>query len=53
MSLFLGTKKNEAEGHQLSQLLGICQETSNISAASLLDITEDQFNENCLLALKE
>ena len=53
MSLFLGNKKNEGEGHQLSQLLGICQEISNISAASLLDITEDQFNENCLLALKE
>ena len=53
MNLFLGAKKNEAEGHQLSQLLGICQETSNISAASLLDVSEEQFNKNCLLALKE
>ena len=53
MSLFLGNKKNEGEGHQLTQLIGICQEITNISANSLLDITEEEFNKNCLLALKE
>ena len=53
MSLILGNKKNEGEGHQLIQLIGICLEITNISANSLLDITEEEFNKNCLLALKE
>ena len=53
MSLILGNKKNEGEGRRLIQLIGICLEITNISANSLLDITEEEFNKNCLLALKE
>ena len=53
MKLFLGDKKNKAEGHQLSQLIGICIQISEISASSLFDITDKEFKENCLLASKE
>ena len=51
MKLFLGDKKNKAEGHQLSQLIGICTQISEISANTLFDITEEEFNTNCYLAL--
>ena len=53
MQLFLGDKRNKAEGHQLSQLIGICIQISEISAHTLFDITEEEFNKNCLLASKE
>ena len=53
MKLFLGNKKNKAEGHQLSQLIGICIQISEISANILFDITDEEFNKNCLLALKD
>ena len=53
MKLFLGDKKNKSEGHQLSQLLGISTQIKNISSSSLLDISEEEFKNNCLLALQE
>ena len=49
MKLFLGEKKNKSEGHQLSQLLGICMQISEINANSFFDITEEEFHQNCLL----
>ena len=53
IKLFLGDKKNKVEGHQLSQLLGICMQVSEFSAKSVFDVTEEEFNKNCLLASQE
>ena len=53
MKLFLGEKKNKSEGHQLSQLIGICMQISEINADSFFDITEEEFDQNCLLASRD
>ena len=53
MKLFLGDKKNKAEDHQLSQLMGICNQITNFSAKSLFDVTQEEFDNNCLIALKQ
>ena len=50
MKLFLGEKKNKADGHQLSQLIGICIQISEINSKSFFDVTEEEFNKNCFLA---
>ena len=50
MKLFLGEKKNKADGHQLSQLIGICMQISEINSKSFFDVTEEEFNKNCFLA---
>ena len=47
MNLFIGDKKNKGEGHQLSQLIGICQQMMNFNYTCLFDITEEEFNKNC------
>ena len=47
MDLFIGDKKNKGEGHQLSQLIGICQQMMNFNYTCLFDITEEEFDESC------
>ena len=53
MKLFLGEMKNKAEGHQLSQLIGIGLQISKISSDSFNDVSEEEFNKNCILATQE
>ena len=53
MKLFLGEMKNKAEGHQLSQLIGIGLQISKISSDSFNDVSEEEFNKNCILASQE
>ena len=45
--------KNKAEGHQLSQLIGIGLQISKISSDSFNDVSEEEFNKNCILASQE
>ena len=47
MKLFIGNKKNLEDGHQLSQLIGICQQMLNFNYKCLIGITEEEFNKNC------
>ena len=47
MNLFIGEKKNKGEGHQLSQMIGICQQVLNFNYKCLFDITEEEYNKNC------
>ena len=47
VSLLMGDKKHKGEGHQLSQLIGICQQMINFNYTCLFDITEEEFNNNC------
>ena len=53
MTLFIGDKKNKGEGHQLSQLTGICQQMMNFNYTCLFDVTEEEFNKNCSLFINE
>ena len=53
MQLFMGDKKNKGEGHQLSQLLGLCQQMMNFNNTCLYDVTEEEFNKNCLQVIEE
>ena len=53
INLFLGDKRNKIEGHQLSQLLGICSQISNFSINSIFDVTEEEFEKRSLLAMKK
>ena len=47
MNLFIGEKKNKGEGHQLSQMIGICQQMLNFNYKCLFDITEEEYKKNC------
>ena len=53
MKLFIGEKKNKAEDHQLTQLIGICIQICNISVDSFIDVSEEDYNKNCFLASQE
>ena len=50
MKLFLGEKKSKVEGHQLSQLTGVCMQVIEFSEKSLFDVSEEEFKANCELA---
>jgi len=50
MKLFLGEKKSKVEGHQLSQLSGVCMQLIQFSEKSLFDVSEEEFKTNCELA---
>ena len=47
MNLFIGDKKYEGDGHQLSQLIAICQQMLKFNYTCLIGITEEEFNKNC------
>ena len=47
MKLFIGNEKNLGDRHQLSQLIGICQQMLNFNYKCLIGITEEEFNKNC------
>ena len=47
MKLFIGDKKNKGEGHQLSQLIAICQQMLNFNHNCLIDVTQEEFEKNC------
>ena len=49
--LFLGKKKTEKEGNQLTKLLGICEQMKNITYENLFNITPSDYKINCDLAL--
>ena len=51
--LFLGNKKTEIEGNQLTKILGICEQMRNISYENLFNIDKNDYIKNCDLALKE
>ena len=50
MDLFLGEKRNKAEGNQLFQFIGICEFMRNINSNYLYNVTEEDFNKNCFIA---
>ena len=47
MKLFLGEKKSKIEGHQLSQLTGVCMQVIEFSEKSLFGVSEEEFKANC------
>ena len=53
MDLFMGDKKNKGEGHQLTQLLGLCHQMMNFNYKCLFDVTEEEFNKNCSQTIDE
>ena len=53
MKLFIGDKKNKGEGHQLSQLIGICQQMLNFNYSCLFDVSEEEYNKNCSLIISD
>ena len=53
MNLFIGEQKNKIEGNQLSKMLGLCEFVENISHKDLINITEKEYKEKCLLVNNE
>ena len=51
MDLYIGEKRNKIEGSQLTQLLGICDFIINLNREKLLDVSLEEFNEKCNLAI--
>ena len=47
MNLFMGDKKSKGEGHELSQLIAICQQMLTFNYTCLYDVTKEEFEENC------
>ena len=53
MKLFIGDKKNKGEGHQLSQLIGICQQMLNFNHTCLFDVSKEEYEKNCLMIIND
>ena len=47
MELYIGEKKNKGEGNYLTQMKTICDYIKGISAKSLYNIDEEEFNRKC------
>ena len=50
--IFLGKKKTEKEGNQLTKILGICEQMKGLSYENLFNIDESDYIKYCELALK-
>ena len=53
IELFIGKKKEEKEGNQLTKLLGICEQMKNMTYEKLFNLTPSDYTLNCDLALKK
>ena len=50
MDLFIGKQKSKIEGNQLSKMMLLCDSIEKFSIKNLINITEKEYNEKCLLA---
>ena len=47
MELFIGEKKNQAEGSQLSQIIGICDFLRKITFKDVIGVSEQEYIQKC------
>ena len=50
--LFLGKKKTEKEGNQLTKILLICEQMKDLSYENFFNVDKSDYSRNCELALK-
>ena len=50
MDLFLGAKRDRAEGSQLDNFIGLCEFMNKINYFNFYNVTEEAFNKNCFIA---
>ena len=53
MQLYIGEKKNKGEDNQLTQMITICDYIKQVSAKSLFNVEDEEFNQKCQNAFQE
>jgi len=53
MQLYIGEKKNKGEDNQLTQMITICDFIKQVSAKSLFNVEEEEFNQKCQISFQE
>ena len=53
MQLYIGEKKNKGEDNQLTQMITICDYIKQVSARSLFNVEDEEFNQKCQNAFQE
>ena len=50
IDLFFGKDKSNLEGNRLTKMILLCDSVENFSIKNLINVTEKEYNEKCLLA---
>ena len=53
MELYIGDKKNKGEGNYLTQIKTICDFIRHVSAKSLYNVDEEEYNKKCQIAFTD
>ena len=52
MQLYMGEKMKKGEGNNLAELKTICDFVYNLSSSNLVDVSKEDFEQNCRKALE-